>query len=528
MQYHADPVYLHKPYSQMKPVVKWLFNRYAAWFIYLPLLNGSPRSFLEELKGLSDGSGFPFDVVFRGNMLSEFNMTATKFQRKILIKRLPNVNECTSFAAFGSQTQDGSLIVGRNTDYSGASLWDVTQVVFFYQPQEGYRYANVGSAGLIKCNSCLNEKGMVLGGHFMYSVDVNPAGAGFSALQHAIMRGAAGIDEAYQILSTHERAGAFAYLIASGQEKDAAVIEATTNSLGRRNALKEVIFETNFMTTPECHAVDFLQEVGIAKNPLSRFKRIEELIHQHAGKISVQSAAQFMGDHKDMASGDVRPTGNVIATLSNLTSVIFRPEDFTFWVADGLAPVCNNPFTGFNLLHELAGIEYQVQPPVLEPNEYVKTAAFEALRRYYPVYVKAILPPFDRKDLKEQVMGLVKQIPGDVMYRLLLAKLYLREGKAREALSHFNMLSDYALSPSEQAQLLLFQGMTYDLLGEHDNAVNSYRSILQKAKLPEADELKLINPIILADAAKYSQAGFSMKDLKTVEISLDMGSLYDR
>jgi hypothetical protein len=525
--YHADPIHNLAPFSQMKPFMQWILDRYFTWTIYFPLLRGAPRSFLEELKGLSDSSAIPFEEVFRGNMLSEFNMATTKQLQRIMSRRLQPNNECSSFAAFGEKTQTGEMIVGRNTDYHGAGLWDMTQVVFFYQPLTGYRYVNIGCAGLIKCNSCLNEQGLFLGGHFIFSIDVNPAGAGFTALQHAIMQRAANIDEAFQVVKASKRAGSFAYLLASGKDGDAAVLEATSGCLGLRHAENGAIFETNYMTTPECQAADMLQELGITRNPLARFKRLEELIDQFAGRINLQHAAHFMGDHKEMACGDLRPFGNVIATLSNLTSVIFKPQDFTFWVADGPAPVCNNAYIGFDFFKELEKSAYSLEPPVLEPNEYVKTAGFEALRQYYPIRVRAVLPPFQRADLAERVKDMVNLIPGEVAYRLLLGKLLLKATAAQEACTQFKLLVDYSLSPSEQAQVLLYLGMTYDLIGAHADAQHCYRDIVQRTQPPLGSTLQSTNPFIIADAEKLCKTGFTHKDLHMIEINLDMWCSYD-
>lgn len=528
MPYHAFPIYNLPPFSQMAPWMKWLLVRYYDWTVFRSLMKHAPARFLEEVKGLADGSGLTFDLVLRGNLLSEFNMITTKTLKKMMLRRLQPAHECTSFAAFGSMTRDGSLIMGRNTDYNGAGLWDVTQTVFFYAPKEGYSYVNVGSAGLIKCNSCMNERGLCLGGHFLFSDDVTADGEGFTALEHEIMQHAASIDEAYQIVSGRKRAGVFAYLLASAEQKQAAVIDATASRTGLRWAEGDAIWETNFMTCEETREVDDMFALGITKYSLSRYKRMEELIQQNASSITPQRAASFMGDHMDMTSGDIRPFGNVIATLWTLTSVVFKPDDFTFWVADGLAPVSNNTYVGFHFLKEMNREPYLVTPQILEPNEYVKTAGFEALRQYYPIQVKAVLPPFERARLAEEVKAIVKMIPGEVAYRMLLAKQLLRNGDVEKASDQFKMLVDYALSPSEQAQVMLFLGYTYDIKGERDRAKRCYGDILQKTQSPPQDQLTTINPFIQADAQKYLQRPFSGADQRRIEINMDMFSLYDR
>lgn len=528
MPYHAYPVYNLPPFNRFPAWQKWLLVRYFDWTTFRSLRRHAPARFLEEIKGLADGSGLSFDLLLHGNLLSEFNMTTAGIIKRLMLRRLEPASECTSFAAFGARTRDGSLIMGRNTDYSGAGLWDTTQAVFFYQPQEGNRYVNVGSAGLIKCNSCMNEHGLCLGGHFMYSTDVSPRGAGFTALEHEIMQQASSIESAFQIVQSKPRAGAFGYLLADGHNQQAAVIEATSSRCGLRWAEAGLIWETNFMTTEETRPVDMILELGIAKNSISRYRRMESLLLDNAGSITPQRAASFMGDHLDMTSGDIRPFGHVIATLGNLTSVVFKPQESTFWVADGLAPVCNNTYIGFHFLKELQGSAYTLAPQVLEPNEYVKTASFEALRAYYPIRVKAVLPPFQRDDLEARVREIVHRIPGEVVYRILLAKILFLQGKIDESAVQFRMLVDHALSPSEQAQVMLFLGFTYDLRGERERAARCYTDILYKTQSPRQDTLTAINPFILADAQKFLRTPFTKESQRRIEISMDMGSYYDR
>jgi hypothetical protein len=528
MPYHAYPVYNLPPFNQFSGWKKWLLVRYFDWTVFRSLRQHAPTRFLEEIKGLADGSGLNFDLVLRGNLLSEFNMVTAKIMKRFWLRRLVPGNECTSFAAYGSKTRDGSLVMGRNTDYSGAGLWDRTQTVFFYKPQEGFCYVNVGSAGLIKCNSCMNDQGLCLGGHFMYSEAVRPEGAGFTALEQEIMLHASDIEQAFDIVQNNRRAGAFAYLMADGNHRQAAVIEATTQHAGLRWAKDDSICETNFMTCAETRDADMLLEIGIAKNPISRFRRMEEMISDYSGSITLQRAAQFMGDHMDMTSGELRPFGNVIATLGNLTSVVFKPEDFTFWVADGLAPVCNNSFVGFDFKKELQGSAYLITPQVLESNDYAQTASFEVLRQYYPIRVAAVLPPFYRDGLVEKVSEIVHKIPGEVAYRLLLAKLLFRGGQIDEAANQFHLLVDYALSPNEQAQVMLFLAYTYDLRGQRENAMRCYTDLLYKTQSPKQDHLTALNPFVLADAKKYLRDPFTSKDRSKIEISMDMNSSYDR
>jgi isopenicillin-N N-acyltransferase-like protein len=518
------------PFKQMSPTKRWLLDRYFDWTIYRPLLIHSPKSFVEELKGLADGSGLPFPVVFRGNMLSELQMNLERRLNRGYARHLQR-SACTSFAAFGEMTQDGGLVMGRNTDYWGVGLWDKYHTVMFYEPAEGFRFANVSSAGLLKCNSCMNERGVCLGGHFLFSDDVQPRGIGFTALELQIMKQAASINDAYRLVVDSPRAGAFAFLIADGQRGDAGVIEASASSVGLRQAANGRIWETNFGTTEEFRPHDLRLRYGISKNAISRYERMRQLLDESQGKIDPQRAAHFMGDHWDMCSEDTRPTGHIISTLKNVTSAVFDPTGLSFWVAPGPSPVANNPYLGFSLMGELAGEPYTVDPPRLAPNPYAESDLFAALRRYYDVMVKLTIPPTDERRALEILQELVRQWPDEVGYRLILAKMLLKGGQAAAAREHLAQMSGH-ISVSERAQIHLLIGFTHDLEGTRNQALIHYREVLKTGtELPHAgeeDPLKTVNPFVLRDARKHVRRPFTIRDAARVEVSPDMSGLYDR
>ncbi|GAB4338667.1 MAG: hypothetical protein Kow0099_12990 [Candidatus Abyssubacteria bacterium] len=524
--YFADPTRNFAPFKHMHPVLRWLTSKYFDWTIFRPLLKCSPKQYLAELKGLADGSGLSFARVFRGNMLSDLNMNLIKVLEKKALGTQSG-NGCTSFAAFGNATQDGSLIMGRNTDYAGGGLWDKHQAVLFYEPDDGYKFVSVTSAGLLKCNSCMNEKGLCLGAHFLFLTDTRADGVSFTFLEIEIMKKAATVQEALDIVSKTPRAGAFAFLLCDGKTNEAAVIEAGATRVGVRRPDDGAIWETNMATTPEVQPVDVFLRNGIGKNPIARFERMRMLLSEHAGHITPALAARFMGDHMDMCSDSTRPVGTIISQISNQTSVVFCPASFDFWVADGLAPVCNNPYTGFNLLKELAKDDIEIRPHTLEPNEFVTTADYRALRKYYDAMVAYLIPPCDQNAALQHLEEAIALRPNETIYRRLVAKMLLRSGDAAAAADHLTHALDCPQSPNELAQTHLLRGFTHDLRGNRDDAVKCYTHALATAESASAGVLGSVNPLVQADALTYSKTPFTLKQARALEVSFEVVSKYD-
>lgn len=524
--FYAAPTEHFAPFKQMRSLARWLIARYFEWTIYRPLLKSSPREYLAEIKGIADGSGLSFADAFRGNMLSDLNMNLIKILEKKALRRIGEQG-CTSFAAFENATENGALIMGRNTDYSGAGLWDENQTVVFYEPEDGYRFVSVSSAGLVKCNSCMNEKGICLGAHFLFLTDAVPDGVSFTFFELDIMKKASSVQDAIALVEKNARAGGFAFLVADGKSNEAAVIEASAGAVGVRFPERELLWETNIATTEEVKPFDVFLRNGIGKNPVGRFERMGMLLAQHWGEIDPRLAAQFMGDHMDMCSESLRPVGGIISQVTNITSVVFSPSDFNFWVADGPGPVCNNTYRGFNLLSELSDVPSDVKPQTLAPNEYARSEDFVALRKYYDAVVSASVPPCDLDASLASLEAAVELCPREPIYRRMAAKLLLSHGNAAAAAEHLLRALECPQSPSEQAQALLLLAFARDLEGGREQAINLYRQVLGMRPGDEKRLLASINRFVLADARKYLLTPYTPREAKHLEVNFEISAKYD-
>jgi hypothetical protein len=373
----------------------------------------------------------------------------------------------------------------------------------------------------------MNEKGLCLGAHFLFLNDTTANGVSFTFLEFEIMKKAATVDEAIAIVSENPRAGAFAFLLANGKTNEAAVVECSAGEVGVRRPEQDVIWETNVGTTEEIKPVDVFLRNGIGKNPIARFERMRMLTAEKRGTITPEVAAQFMGDHMDMCSDSMRPAGGIISQGTNLTSAVFHPADFDFWVADGLAPVCNNTYIGFNLMDELADNGSTRTPGDLPPNDYVRTDDYRALRKYYEAAVNFMIPPTDENAALTKLEEAIAIKPDEAIYLRLAALMLLRRGEAAAAAEHLRRARECVQSPSERAQAHLLLGFASDLLGRRANATACYEEALNAAETAGDDILSCVNRFIIADAEKYAKTPFTRDDLKHLEVNIEITGRYD-
>jgi len=251
------------------------------------------------------------------------------------------------------------------------------------------------------------------------------------------------------------------------------------------------------------------------------------LIDENRGKITPGLAAQFMGDHMDMCSDSMRPVGGIVSQLTNVTSAVFSPADFRFWVADGLSPVCNNTYRGFNLMDELADDAPNGRPDDLTSNDYVNTDDFRALRKYYEAFVSFSIPPTDAGAAFDKIEEAIAVKPDEATYRRVAAKMLLKRGDATAAMAHLNHALESVQSPSERAQAHLLLGFANDLLGKREDATECYRAALKLHESAAADILGSVNRFVVADAKKYAKIPYTAENAGKLEISFDNTSKYD-
>lgn len=115
----------------------------AAWKAIAPYTH---ERYKQELRGLADGSGVPYELLLR-------------------VQMIPVVSDyaCSGVAAWGSATANGHLLQIRNLDFTvGAGLEDCPAIVI-YRPKRGIPHASVTIAGFVGANTGMNAEGVVLG-----------------------------------------------------------------------------------------------------------------------------------------------------------------------------------------------------------------------------------------------------------------------------------------------------------------------------------------------------------------------------
>jgi isopenicillin-N N-acyltransferase-like protein len=490
--------------------------------VFEPLRASVPQTYLDELRGIADGAGLPADVVLRGNFLSELLQVTVKH---LLPSEGVGATDagCTGFAVAGPATRDGELLHGKNTDYRGSGIWDRFPMLILSRPTDGLSYVRGTSAGLIKCNTCMNEHGITLGGHFLFSTDSVVDGMAFTVLENEIMRRAASLKDAISIVESGPRTGAFAFIVSDGKTGDAVALECTHTEVSKRRLSEGAVVMSNVCTVSDAQKqCDILLKAGIGRNPLSRWQRISDLIAKHHGTIDLDVALSFLGDHYDSASGRERGVAHTIASIASVTSILLRPERRELWIGVGPVPAANNPFLGFDCRDALEqGGEVRFLGK-RSGNPFQDDARLRAVRRYADAACLYDRSP-DEVERVLQLLGEALEIdPQEPVYARMIARFHLRGNRPEPAEAMLRRaLSIPAQGPSEVAETWLLLGYAHDLRNDREAARDAYQRVVE-AQDREAAPIRAINPLVLSSARKHLDDPFRRGDVEALTVSFGL------
>jgi len=255
------------------------------------------------------------------------------------------------------------------------------------------------------------------------------------------------------------------------------------------------------------------------RNPLSRWRRIDDLITKHHGTIDLDIALRFLGDHYDEASGRERGAAHTIASIASVASVLLRPERREIWLGVGPVPTANNSFLGFDCRAALAGngeLEFLGER---SGNPFGEDARLGAVHRYAEA---ACL--YDRSpDQVDAILKLLHEAleidPEEPAYPRMIARLQLLANQPDPAQAMLQRaLSIGAQGPSELAEAWLLRGYGFDLSKEREAAQDAYRRVIGLHD-GEAEPIRAVNPLVLLSAHKHLQEPFREGEAEALTVS---------
>ena len=250
--------------------------------MYIDLIKEYAIGTYEELKGMADGSAIPFEKILALTTAYEKSFECDKIS-----------NKCTSFAVSGEYTKEGNTICGQTNDEQLDEWLDDLSVVIkhidnekqlrtlIYTHPGASAYMGINSEGLAVQWTYIDNAERSIGlptniiiRELLRFSDVASAGEFLNSIPHGIPNQIMLVDKTGEILSTE-------------------CFPSGLYPLAKKNC----ICHTNHILIDSL----MINEQTTDKNDSTffRLKRIEEMIQEKKGEITVDAAKEFLCDHKN-------------------------------------------------------------------------------------------------------------------------------------------------------------------------------------------------------------------------------------
>ncbi len=245
---------------------------------------------------------------------------------------------CTSFAVWGSESSDSSLLVGRNFDFYMGEDFAHNKLVLFEKPDTGYAFVSVTWPGMLGVLSGMNTEGLTVTINASKLETPKMSATPISILTKKILQYASTIEEAWQIAGEYRTFVSESILVSSAKDGRAAIIEKTPSEMALYDpaaADKNVqrVVCANHYQSSKFWDNPVNQENIKMTDSMVRFRRVEHLLDS-LGKIDPERAAFILRDTRGV---DGEPIGycNELSVNQMLAmhSVIFKPEQRKIWVS---------------------------------------------------------------------------------------------------------------------------------------------------------------------------------------------------
>ena len=323
---------------------QYLLRKFLAWYnrkMYLHI----PEEYKAEFLGLSNFAGDDYDNI------------ASPYMRVLYLHGAHDIGHamqdlalvgCSSFAAWGEKTDDGSLIIGRNFDFYAGDEFSQNKIIAFVNPTEGYKFMSVTWAGMVGVCSGMNEEGLTVTINAGKSDIPWSAKTPISIVTREILQYASNIEEAIAIAKKREVFVSESIFVGSANDKKAALIETSPDNFGVYEVenTNHLICTNHFQSTAyinDQRNTDHIED----SHSQYRYDRLDELLEEHT-IVTPQVAADILRNTKGLNDTSIG-YGNEKALNQLLAhhAIIFKPEQRLVWVSSN--PYQLGAFTAYDL-----------------------------------------------------------------------------------------------------------------------------------------------------------------------------------
>ena len=328
---HQEEIFLSKV-KQLVPskTKRYLLKKFLAWY-NRKMYKNIPEEIKAEIWGLSKYASEDFDYI------------AEPYSRVLYLHGAHDIGHalqdlalvgCSSFAAWGDKSEDGSLIIGRNFDFYAGDDFAKNKIISFVDPTEGHKFMSVTWGGMIGVVSGMNEHGLTVTINAGKSKIPLVAKTPISIVTREILQYAATLEEAVAIAKKRQVFVSESILVGSARDKKAIIIEVAPHNFGVYDLpnSNQLICSNHFQSDAYAQDKNNVKQISESHSKY-RYERLEELIGNHE-KITPKIVVDILRNKEGLKNIDIG-YGNEKALNQLLAhhGIVFKPEKGLVWVS---------------------------------------------------------------------------------------------------------------------------------------------------------------------------------------------------
>jgi hypothetical protein len=288
------------PHETKKP---WPFFRDAARDQFWPHIESEYR---EELQGIAAGSGQDLWDIVALNLWEELDDYTEWFHHqhgKRSSAQIAKHGHCSAFAATGSYTRGGGVVIGHNdwASYASGERWNI---IFDIVPARGHRILMDGGAGSIHSGDDfgINSAGLAITETTIEDFHGwDPNGIPEFVRARKAMQYASSINDFARIMKDGNDGGyANDWLVADNKTGEIASLELGLRNVTLQRTRDGYFASANFPINPKLAKQETDFDLDNPKlSPNARRVRWEQLMAEEKGRIDVAAGQRFLADHYD-------------------------------------------------------------------------------------------------------------------------------------------------------------------------------------------------------------------------------------
>ena len=326
-----------------------------------------------------------------------------------------------------SPPQSDTFLIGRNLDFTGIDFSDREHALYVFNLKKNIPYIVISSLGATIPLNAINREGIFIGIHFLYSKHASRRGTPIYSILNECIKNVHTIEEAINFLKKCSFAGSWTIVIASAKENKTCACEVNAKGFSVVLPEERYFYYANCYQSENLKSAEVIPSQALTEHNLFRTERAKEYFHV-LSHVTEEHIALFLGDHYDVYTKRIRPFGNAIAALHNLSSMVLAPNIGKLWMSNRRAPACDTEeYHGFDI-GALYNNEIHDIPSIL-----VET---KKIPKGIEAYKKAHVAWFNFHDSREASLHLKEAIaenPDEPIYKFVLGLFLLKNKKYKES-----------------------------------------------------------------------------------------------